>query len=174
MKFAPLSRHTVFSFRTISQSCSTIWSPFYVFLIKFFNSSFFPPQLLMELETSAIVLTCVQAAVDPLIYTLVTRQFRSELSKILSSIPGCPFTFRSWDRRHGRSNTIEIIKHMKVVVPYSVAEINQWAKTCNGNPVSCTQRFRGTWRRRERTYVVFVADIDVLSGASQSGHKTKS
>ncbi|XP_029687647.1 D(4) dopamine receptor-like [Takifugu rubripes] len=47
-------------------------------------------RLLMQLETSATVLTCVQAAVDPLIYTLVTRQFRSELGKILSSIPGCP------------------------------------------------------------------------------------
>lgn len=49
-----------------------------------------PPQLLIQLETSATALTCVQAAVDPLIYTLVTRQFRSELGKILSSIPGCP------------------------------------------------------------------------------------
>lgn len=54
------------------------------------SSLLFSPQLLMELETSAMVLTCVQAAVDPLIYTLVTRQFRSELSKILSSIPRCP------------------------------------------------------------------------------------
>lgn len=43
----------------------------------------------MELETTAMVLTCVQAAVDPLIYTLVTRQFRSELAKLLSSIPCC-------------------------------------------------------------------------------------
>ncbi|XP_070695039.1 D(2) dopamine receptor-like [Pempheris klunzingeri] len=51
-------------------------------------------KLVMELETSAMVLTCVQAAVDPLIYTLVTRQFRSELSKILSSIPGCPLKRR--------------------------------------------------------------------------------
>ncbi|KAI3357672.1 hypothetical protein L3Q82_016079 [Scortum barcoo] len=51
--------------------------------------------LLMELETSAMVLTCVQAAVDPLIYTLVTRQFRTELSKILSSIPGCPLKPRA-------------------------------------------------------------------------------
>lgn len=53
------------------------------------------PQLLMELETSAMVLTCVQAAVDPLIYTLVTRQFRSELSKIFSSIQGCPLKLRA-------------------------------------------------------------------------------
>ncbi|CAG13352.1 unnamed protein product [Tetraodon nigroviridis] len=52
-------------------------------------------RLLMQLETSAMVLTCVQAAVDPLIYTLVTRQFRSELGKILSSIPGCPLKSRS-------------------------------------------------------------------------------
>jgi len=44
----------------------------------------------VELETSAMVLTCVPAAVDPLIYTMVTRQFRSELSKILSSLSVCP------------------------------------------------------------------------------------
>lgn len=54
-----------------------------------------PPQLLMELETTAMVLTCVQAAVDPLIYTLVTRQFRSELTKLLSSIPWCPHSSTS-------------------------------------------------------------------------------
>ncbi|KAM8862290.1 beta-3 adrenergic receptor-like [Spinachia spinachia] len=45
---------------------------------------------LVELETSAMALTSVQAAVDPLVYTLVTRQFRSELRKILSSVPRCP------------------------------------------------------------------------------------
>ncbi|XP_061664246.1 beta-1 adrenergic receptor-like [Syngnathoides biaculeatus] len=43
-------------------------------------------RLLLEMETSAMVLTCVQAAVDPLIYTLVTRQFRFELTKIFSSV----------------------------------------------------------------------------------------
>ncbi|XP_075901979.1 D(3) dopamine receptor-like [Nelusetta ayraudi] len=52
-------------------------------------------QLLVELETTAMVLTCVQAAVDPLIYTLVTRQFRSELAKLLSSIPWCPYSSAS-------------------------------------------------------------------------------
>ncbi|XP_051913223.1 D(4) dopamine receptor-like [Hippocampus zosterae] len=52
-------------------------------------------KLLLEMETSAMVLTCVQAAVDPLIYTLVTRQFRDELSKIFSSIRKCPLKFPS-------------------------------------------------------------------------------
>ncbi|XP_038867484.1 D(4) dopamine receptor-like [Salvelinus namaycush] len=42
--------------------------------------------VLKELETSAMVLTCVPAAVDPLIYTMVTRQFRSEFSKLISSL----------------------------------------------------------------------------------------
>ena len=42
------------------------------------------------METSAMVLTSVPAAVDPLIYTMVTRQFRSELSKILSSLSFFP------------------------------------------------------------------------------------
>ncbi|KAM8830804.1 G-protein coupled receptor 83-like [Synchiropus picturatus] len=51
-------------------------------------------RLLMELEMSAMVLTCVQAAVDPLIYTLVTRQFRSELRKIFSSVRRCPLKLR--------------------------------------------------------------------------------
>ncbi|XP_019746594.1 5-hydroxytryptamine receptor 1-like [Hippocampus comes] len=52
-------------------------------------------KLLLEMETSALVLTCVQAAVDPLIYTLVTRQFRCELSKIFLSIRKCPLKFPS-------------------------------------------------------------------------------
>ncbi|XP_064812520.1 5-hydroxytryptamine receptor-like [Oncorhynchus masou masou] len=42
--------------------------------------------VLKELETSAMILTCVPVAVDPLIYTMVTRQFRSEFSKLLSSL----------------------------------------------------------------------------------------
>ncbi|XP_054627746.1 D(4) dopamine receptor-like [Dunckerocampus dactyliophorus] len=52
-------------------------------------------KLLLELETSAMVLTCVQAAVDPLIYTLVTRQFRYELRKIFMSFPKCPLKLGS-------------------------------------------------------------------------------
>ncbi|XP_049610699.1 5-hydroxytryptamine receptor 2B-like isoform X2 [Syngnathus scovelli] len=46
-------------------------------------------RLLLEMETWAMVLTCVQAAVDPLIYTVVTRQFRYELSKMFLSIRKC-------------------------------------------------------------------------------------
>ncbi|XP_071332509.1 D(2) dopamine receptor-like [Trachinotus anak] len=66
------------------------WVPMVVLLLMNVNSWQDTDRLLRELETSAMVLTCMQAAVDPLIYTLVTRQFRSELSKVLSSIPGCP------------------------------------------------------------------------------------
>ncbi|XP_061759533.1 D(4) dopamine receptor-like [Nerophis ophidion] len=67
------------------------WLPMVVILLM--NNFVTWPQtdkLLLELETSAMVLTCVQAAVDPLIYTLVTRQFRYELSKIFTSFPKCP------------------------------------------------------------------------------------
>ncbi|CAJ1085071.1 D(2) dopamine receptor-like [Xyrichtys novacula] len=71
------------------------WVPMVVFLLMNVISWQDTDKLLMELETSAMVLTCVQAAVDPLIYTLVTRQFRSELSKILSAIPGCPLKLRA-------------------------------------------------------------------------------
>ncbi|XP_073325847.1 5-hydroxytryptamine receptor 2B-like [Pagrus major] len=71
------------------------WVPMVVLLLVNVISWQDTDKLLMELETSAMVLTCVQAAVDPLIYTLVTRQFRSELSKILSSIPGCPLRLRA-------------------------------------------------------------------------------
>ncbi|KAM9829342.1 D(3) dopamine receptor-like isoform 1-T1 [Syngnathus typhle] len=46
-------------------------------------------RLLLEMETWAMVLTCVQAAVDPLIYTVVTRQFRYELRKMFLSIRKC-------------------------------------------------------------------------------------
>ncbi|XP_018523691.1 5-hydroxytryptamine receptor 1 [Lates calcarifer] len=71
------------------------WVPMVVILLVNVISWQDTDRLLMELETSAMVLTCMQAAVDPLIYTLVTRQFRSELSKILSSIPGCPLKLRT-------------------------------------------------------------------------------
>ncbi|KAM3617350.1 uncharacterized protein V6R79_005229 [Siganus canaliculatus] len=65
------------------------WLPMVVILLVNVISWQDTDEMLMELETSAMVLTCMQAAVDPLIYTLVTRQFRSELSKILPSIPTC-------------------------------------------------------------------------------------
>ncbi|KAJ0064213.1 hypothetical protein NL108_001503 [Boleophthalmus pectinirostris] len=65
------------------------WVPIVVVLLMHVFLGQESSRTLLELETSAVVLTCVQAAVDPLIYTLVTRQFRSEISKILSSIPGC-------------------------------------------------------------------------------------
>ncbi|XP_044207758.1 5-hydroxytryptamine receptor 1-like [Thunnus albacares] len=71
------------------------WVPMVVILLMNVISWRDTDRLLMELETSAMVLTCVQAAVDPLIYTLVTRQFRSELSKIFSSIQGCPLKLRA-------------------------------------------------------------------------------
>ncbi|XP_028265232.1 D(4) dopamine receptor-like [Parambassis ranga] len=69
------------------------WVPMVVILL--INTLITSQDLLMELETSAVVLTCVQAAVDPLIYTFVTKQFHSELRKILSSIPGCPLKLRA-------------------------------------------------------------------------------
>ncbi|CAL9703123.1 unnamed protein product [Knipowitschia caucasica] len=65
------------------------WVPIVVVLLMHVFSWQDTSTTLLELETSAVVLTCIQAAVDPLIYTLVTRQFRSELSKILSSLPAC-------------------------------------------------------------------------------------
>ena len=68
----------------------TIW------IVVYLQAPFSPccPQVLLELETSAVVLTCIPAAVDPLIYTMVTRQFRSEFRKLLSSAPGCPLQWR--------------------------------------------------------------------------------
>ncbi|XP_076596967.1 D(2) dopamine receptor-like [Chaetodon auriga] len=71
------------------------WVPMVVLLLINVISWQDTDKLLMDLETSAVVLTCVQAAVDPLIYTLVTRQFRSELRKILSSIPRCRLKLRA-------------------------------------------------------------------------------
>ncbi|XP_068996208.1 D(3) dopamine receptor-like [Embiotoca jacksoni] len=71
------------------------WVPMVVILLINDISWQDTDKLQVELATSAVVLTCVQAAVDPLIYTFVTRQFRSELSKILSSIPGCPLKRRA-------------------------------------------------------------------------------
>ncbi|XP_071398578.1 5-hydroxytryptamine receptor 2A-like [Centroberyx affinis] len=71
------------------------WVPMVVTLLMNIISWHETDRFLMELETSAMVLTCVPAAVDPLIYTMVTRQFRSEFSKILSSIRGCPVKLRA-------------------------------------------------------------------------------
>ncbi|XP_026187306.1 5-hydroxytryptamine receptor 1E-like [Mastacembelus armatus] len=70
------------------------WMPMVVILIMNISCQN-TDRLLVELEASAIVLTCVQAAVDPLIYTLVTRQFSSELSKLFSSVRGCPLKQRA-------------------------------------------------------------------------------
>ncbi|CAL8367989.1 unnamed protein product [Lota lota] len=66
------------------------WVPMVVTLLMNIISWQNTNSLVVELETSAMVLTCVPAAVDPLIYTMVTRQFRSELSKILSSLSVFP------------------------------------------------------------------------------------
>ncbi|XP_028309857.1 D(4) dopamine receptor-like [Gouania willdenowi] len=71
------------------------WVPMVVVLLLNVSSWQGTDRLLIELETSAVVLTCVQAAVDPLLYTFVTKQFRSELSKFLSSVPGCPLNLKS-------------------------------------------------------------------------------
>lgn len=70
------------------------WVPLVAVLLVHVVSWREPNTLLLHLETSAVVLTCVPAAVDPIIYTLVTRQFRSELGKILSSVPRCPLKGR--------------------------------------------------------------------------------
>ncbi|KAM4609962.1 D(2) dopamine receptor-like [Polymixia lowei] len=70
------------------------WMPMVVALLMNIISWQETNSFLMELETSAMVLTCVPAAVDPLIYTMVTRQFRNEFSKILSSLPGCPLKLK--------------------------------------------------------------------------------
>ncbi|XP_076022829.1 neuropeptides capa receptor-like [Genypterus blacodes] len=69
-----------------------LWVPMVITLL--INAISDTDKLRLDLETSAMVLTCMQAAVDPLIYTVVTRQFRSEFSKIISSIPGCPLKLR--------------------------------------------------------------------------------
>ncbi|KAM9855241.1 5-hydroxytryptamine receptor 1-like [Aulostomus maculatus] len=66
------------------------WVPMVVLLLMDVASWQHSGRLLVELETSALALTCVQAAVDPFIYTLVTRQFRSELRKIFSFVRGFP------------------------------------------------------------------------------------
>ncbi|XP_034028457.1 neuropeptide FF receptor 1-like [Thalassophryne amazonica] len=70
------------------------WVPMVVILLMNIISSHDTHELLTELETSAVVLSCVQAAVDPLIYTLVMRPFRSELAKMMSCLARCPVKLR--------------------------------------------------------------------------------
>ncbi|XP_062396196.1 alpha-1A adrenergic receptor-like [Sardina pilchardus] len=42
-----------------------------------------------ELQTSALVLTCVPAALHPLIYSLLNRQFRAEFHRTLAALRSC-------------------------------------------------------------------------------------
>ncbi|KAJ8265801.1 hypothetical protein COCON_G00149000 [Conger conger] len=46
-------------------------------------------RVLLELETCAMVVTCIPAALNPLLYTAVNRQFRTEFSKLLSTARTC-------------------------------------------------------------------------------------
>ncbi|KAJ8370313.1 hypothetical protein SKAU_G00103410 [Synaphobranchus kaupii] len=45
--------------------------------------------VLLELETCAMVVTCIPAALNPLLYTAVNRQFRTEFNKVLSTAWTC-------------------------------------------------------------------------------------
>ncbi|KAG9270831.1 D(2) dopamine receptor-like [Astyanax mexicanus] len=45
--------------------------------------------LLCDLYSSALVVSCVPAALDPLIYTLLQRHFRTQLCKVFSTKPHC-------------------------------------------------------------------------------------
>lgn len=49
----------------------------------------FQDYLFSELQTSAMVLTCVPAAIHPLIYSLLNRQFRAEFHRTLSALRTC-------------------------------------------------------------------------------------
>ncbi|KAG5837720.1 G-protein coupled receptor 84-like [Anguilla anguilla] len=46
-------------------------------------------RVLLELETCAMVVTCIPAALNPLLYTAVNHQFRTEFSKVLSTAWTC-------------------------------------------------------------------------------------
>ncbi|XP_068453704.1 D(4) dopamine receptor-like [Clinocottus analis] len=72
-----------------------LWAPLPVILLMDVFSGPDGNRLQVALETSAVVLTGLQAAVDPLLYTLATRQFRSQLGKILCSVQRWPLKRRA-------------------------------------------------------------------------------
>ncbi|RXN18445.1 D(2) dopamine receptor-like protein [Labeo rohita] len=68
-------------------TATVFWAPLFIILLLNMCKDFGQNQrwLLRELHTCALVVTCVPAAVEPLIYTLLHRQLRSQLHKLLPS-----------------------------------------------------------------------------------------
>ncbi|KAF4109895.1 hypothetical protein G5714_009147 [Onychostoma macrolepis] len=68
-------------------TATVFWAPLFIILVLNMCEDFRQKQrwLLRELRTCALVVTCVPAAVEPLIYTLLHRQLRSQLHKLLPS-----------------------------------------------------------------------------------------
>ncbi|XP_069489419.1 G-protein coupled receptor 84-like [Ambystoma mexicanum] len=64
------------------------WVPLVVILFLTFllKKDSFMNALLLELQTFAVALTCVPAAVNPFIYAIVNRQFNSEFQKLASRL----------------------------------------------------------------------------------------
>ncbi|XP_006628429.2 5-hydroxytryptamine receptor 2B-like [Lepisosteus oculatus] len=67
------------------------WAPMVVILLMNVLTS---SSALLELELSAMVLTCVPAAINPLIYTVVNHQFRSEFGRVFSTARSCLLGWR--------------------------------------------------------------------------------
>ncbi|KAK2898651.1 hypothetical protein QQF64_032097 [Cirrhinus molitorella] len=72
-------------FGYIIVTATVFWAPLFIILLLSMCKDFGQNQrwLLHELCTCALVVTCVPAAVEPLIYTLLHRQLRSQLYKLL-------------------------------------------------------------------------------------------
>ncbi|XP_072537716.1 D(3) dopamine receptor-like [Salminus brasiliensis] len=68
-----------------------LWLPLVLSLVlqEFVDCAKSCDWLLCDLYSSALVVSCVPAAVDPLIYTLLQRHFRTQLRNLFSAKPHC-------------------------------------------------------------------------------------
>uniref|UniRef100_UPI00398E3F72 5-hydroxytryptamine receptor 1A-beta-like n=1 Tax=Pristiophorus japonicus TaxID=55135 RepID=UPI00398E3F72 len=64
------------------------WMPLVIILLlnTFLQGAFSMRPLLLELQTFAVALTCVPAAVNPFIYTMLNQQFHSEIQQVITRL----------------------------------------------------------------------------------------
>ncbi|XP_067863782.1 5-hydroxytryptamine receptor 1A-beta-like [Heptranchias perlo] len=64
------------------------WMPLVIVLLlnMFLQDDFSMRPLLLELQTFAVALTCIPAAVNPFIYTMLNQQFHSEIQQIVARL----------------------------------------------------------------------------------------
>ncbi|XP_078403904.1 D(2) dopamine receptor-like [Cetorhinus maximus] len=62
------------------------WVPLIIVLMLNMKGDFFKGPLLLEFQTLGVALTCIPAAVNPFIYTMLNQQVHSEIQQILTRL----------------------------------------------------------------------------------------